>query len=146
MGREQRVREAVERQMRERMNLQRGKVYDKFGREVQAGNLILIPGGYHGEWTVQKVRPSSGLTGSDLPPNTVEVVIGTLQRFVLPDATLIGDLIQALDRTLPQQVEETQAAPEVAEGQDQPAVEPEAAELPIPEPAPESSKLLEFGK
>lgn len=96
MGREQRMREEIERQTRERLNLQRKHLYDRYGHQVQVGDLVSLVGGFHGDWRVVEIETPSGIVGAvDLPPNTVRVRIMAVQDFVLPDASIIGDLLLA---------------------------------------------------
>lgn len=70
------------------------QAYDRFGRVLQAGDLVILLEKGPIVWRVQEVRP---VLSPQAPPGVVEISLVAIFATGAPGGTPIGDLIKVRD-------------------------------------------------
>lgn len=101
--------------------LAKTQIYDRYARPIRPGNMINLNQPYRGDWFVEAIQPI--VADPRMPPGQVTVLITAKQQFTIQGGMPIGDVLRALNSSLPAQMPNT-GDPEA----DQTAVEQDMAQ------------------
>lgn len=69
--------------------------YDRFGRQIQAGDAIHILGKFDIIWRVVHVKP---ILDPQVPPGTVEIALQAVMVSGVQGGALLGDILKVRDK------------------------------------------------
>lgn len=119
MGREARAHEAMVAAMKEAAGIHQGAIYDRYGRELQVGNLVHFDQSYEGDWILLEARPA---LEPDMPRGAVHVLFMVERRLTLQGGMPTPGILQAMPSKLrDDQIELLKKAQEGAGGEAPPA-------------------------